>query len=97
MIDVGEDKTHMKPGLRLNLRNLAKAKGPQLSEVQTRLRDLIKDRVVVGYHTMLKLSDLGVLPHELSLEDYANIVDCSIKFNEDGSHIQQQIKQLCKD
>ncbi len=53
-------------------------RAPTFPQVQSYLREILKDRKIVGYHTEMKMEDLGLLS-ELSLD---NLYDCSKMFND---------------
>jgi hypothetical protein len=58
---------------------------------------LIAGRTIVGYHTKIKLHDLGI-EHRMSLEDMLRIVNCSTMFNSNGkTDPQHSMKELCQE
>lgn len=58
----------------------------------TLLVELCHDRVLVGYHIMMKLEDLGFPAEKIGL-----VHDCAKMFNENEISGQQwQMRELCK-
>ncbi|CDW76632.1 UNKNOWN [Stylonychia lemnae] len=73
----------VKSGLRTQIKNLAKAKGPSTDKVRQKVLELIKGRRVIGYHIYLKLNDFGIWSDMLceEYERFGKPIDCSVMFN----------------
>lgn len=99
LVKVDDSMIAVKSGLRTHLKNLGKAKGPTLEKVRAKVLEMIRGRVVIGYHIYLKLTDLGVWGQMLT-EDFDKVhkpIDCSVMFNRSISEPQQQMKTVCKE
>lgn len=60
LVKVDDSMLVVKAGQRTQLKNFAKAKGPTLDAVRQKILTIIKGKFIVGYHTLLKLSDIGL-------------------------------------
>lgn len=91
LIKVDDSMIAVKSGLRTQLKNLAKVKGPAIEKVRQKVLELIKGRTVIGYHIYLKLNDFGIWSNMIN-EDFENVnrpIDCSVMFNKSISEPQQ--------
>ena len=60
LVKVDDSLLVVKAGQRTQLKNFAKAKGPSVESVRQKVLSIIKGKFIVGYHTLLKLSDIGL-------------------------------------
>lgn len=57
----GEEKYVAKAGIKVQLLELAKARGPAIGDVTAAINYIIRDKKLVAYHLPLKMADLGML------------------------------------
>lgn len=83
LIKIEDTLVHVKQGLKQDLLNLSKAKGPELKSVQQKVVELMKGRTIVGYHIELKLNNLGIFAKLLFEDKYIQnrLIDLAKVFN----------------
>ena len=82
-----------KDQLKRKLLSLALDVGPNIEDVKQVILHLIANKKLVGYHLIMKLTDLGLINYYMMLKDIISSKFASVSINED-SKINKKVTNL---